>query len=695
MRFAKSFLPKPTISENELSRGLRLMTLEGMVSNGFISITSSGLLASFALALGANNFQIGILAAIPFLMQPLQVPAILLVERLRKRKLIAVMAWTVAQLLWFPIALIPFIIKVPGAAAVSLLLGLMAVRGIFSAVTNCSWNSWIRDLVPQQILGRFFSRRLAFATAAAAVFGLGAAFFVDYWRGQVTEDNAVLGYTFALLFGALFLGMASPFFMSRMPEPEMQRSMGEKSSLWKTVTTPFYDHNFRQLMKFLFTWSFALNMAVPFFAVYMLQRVGLPLSAVIGLNVLSQIFNILFLRVWGPLADKFGSKAVLSLCASLYLLVIFVWTFTMMPERHFLTIPLLVALHIFAGIAAAGVSLTISTIGFKLAPQAQSASYLAGASLATNLGAGIGPLLGGFLALFFSTRELSLDITWADPERVLNLGVIHLAEFDFLFVITFIIGLATLNTLAALREEGAADRNQVLSELRSQTRAALQSVSAVPGSDFIDMLPVGILNRVPGIDVAIGVTAYQIADTAKTITLAVLRSGRTVARIAQDIQNGLGKFLGIDIVPLEHDTEVARQAARGALHAIDETPDTIETVAAPALVGIVSALDKAHVSPYDAIRGAAYGIIQGAKETRVDLAAAAKEAIAGARDTARSLNLEEEEAAFQAAQGAWGAARILGPEAEALVTAVLSPEIKARITQPQASGSGISAPGQT
>jgi hypothetical protein len=58
----KLFKPRPTISDRELTVGLRWLTLEGTVSPGFNSITPSGFLAAFALALGANNLQIGILA---------------------------------------------------------------------------------------------------------------------------------------------------------------------------------------------------------------------------------------------------------------------------------------------------------------------------------------------------------------------------------------------------------------------------------------------------------------------------------------------------------------------------------------------------------------------------------------------------------------------------------------------------------
>ena len=264
------FRAKPTISDQEVTAGLRWLTREGIVSIGFSSITTSGFLAAFALALGANNLQIGILASLPILAQILQIPTILLVERLRKRKVIAVSSWSLAQLLWLPIALIPFYLEVPGAWAVAVLLGAMTVRGLLQAVTNGAWNSWVRDLVPQQILGSFFARRLMYANVTAMMFGLGAALFADYWVRHASAGDAALGYTFPLLAGAVTLGLASPLFMSMMPEPLMQSSPGPKPSVLSILRPPFYDQNYRHLLLFLMLWGFALNLAIPFFAVYML-----------------------------------------------------------------------------------------------------------------------------------------------------------------------------------------------------------------------------------------------------------------------------------------------------------------------------------------------------------------------------------------------------------------------------------------
>ena len=660
MNLRSLFQPKPSLSGSEVSRGLRFMTWEGMASNGFNSITSSGFLAAFALILGASAFQIGLLAAIPFVLQFGQLPSILLLEKFRRRKILAVSTWFLAQLIWFPIALIPLLLKTPGAPAVSLLLVLVTLRGILMSVTNCSWNSWARDLVPQHLLGRYFSRRQALSTAVAAVFGIGAAFFVEYWHLIAPGSDTALGYTFAILAGALFLGMASPVLMSLQPEPLMQASIDRQASLFNVISHPLKEKNFRRFLIFLFLWNLALNLAVPFLAVFMLKQLGLPLTFVIGFSVVGQVFSIIFLRVWGPLADRFGSKVVLSLSASLYLLVIFGWTFAGNPERYFLTIPLLAVLSAFGGIASAGVSLTIATLGFKLAPRDRAASFLTSASLATNLGSGIGPLLGGALAGYFSSRRLNFDLTWISPSHTLNLGMISLGGYDFLFIITVIVGLIVLNMLVTIHEEGETRRDVVLRELREKARSTFHSAVPLNRSYILDGISFNILSRVPGMDVAIGVTAYQLANTAKMITDAALAGGRTTVRVTGEIQDWLGRLWATGQVPLEQNSEVARQAARGVLLAAGAGSAANHELAGQAMVGIVSAMQKAHVDPYEAIRGAAYGVIEGADETGADIGHATLEVLAGTRQSAKDFNLDTDLATDHAVRGITSAAEKLG-----------------------------------
>jgi MFS family permease len=644
---------------------------------GFFSITTSGFLAAYALVLGCSNFQIGVLAALPFLTQPLQILVIPLVERFRRRKVITLASWIPAQLSWLLIALIPLFLDVPSSSAVALLLVTIGIRGLFVSVTNCSWNSWLRDLVPQQVLGSVFARRQMWANLAAMTFGLAASFFVAYWEGHTPAGNEALGYTFPLLFGAAFLGLASPLFMSLIPEPLMQPSTEPQPSFFSIISPPFRDGNYRRLLSFLLLWGLALNMSIPFFAIYMLLRLGLPLWAVIGFGILSQAFNILFLRLWGRLADRFGFKAILSVSVSLYLLVVLGWTFTTMPERYVLTIPLLVVLHILAGIAAAGVTLSTATIGLKLAPKGQATAYLAAAGLATSLGTGLGPLLGGYLADFFSVRQLSLIFEWTSAIRSIQLPVFSLSGFDFLFCITFIVGLFTLSALVAFREKGEVGREVILDTLFAPMRHAVRPMSSVPGLNFLGQFPYSILRRVPvpGLDVAVGVTAYQLADMAKTTAAAVMRGQPRVTRIAKALEKVLTSVLGTANDMQTHGSEVARQTARGTMHAKTNTDLDVGQLARSAVLGIASTFRRRQIVPQDALRGAGYGVVQGAEETGADLGKAAIGAVEAGKEVAEQAGLSEKEATAYVAQGALHAAAAIGDEAMTQVKASLPEDV--------------------
>ena len=217
-----SFLrPSPTLTNQEVQRSIRLMIWEGVASGAMFSLGSGGFVAAYALALGANNLQVGILAALPFITQVAQLPAILAVERFRMRKAIGVPAICAAQLLWIPIGAVPFLLETPGAPAVAAVIGLMAVRGLFAPVWATAWTSWMRDLVPRNVLASYYGRRLAIITGVIAAVGLGGSFFVRWWESASAPEDAILAYSFLLIGGALTFGLLSPFVTLRAREPLM------------------------------------------------------------------------------------------------------------------------------------------------------------------------------------------------------------------------------------------------------------------------------------------------------------------------------------------------------------------------------------------------------------------------------------------------------------------------------------------
>jgi len=406
----------------------------------------------------------------------------------------------------------------------------------------------------------------------------------------------------------------------------------------------------------------------------MLQRLGFSLTTVIALNTLAQITNVIAMGLWGPYADRFGTKVILSAAASLYLLVILGWVFTTQPERYLLTVPLVIILQLFAGVAAAGVNLTVGTIGLKLSPQGESTSYLAVASLATNLGMGLGPLVGGLFADFFSVRTLRVNFDWISPDQSLSFLAVDLTGLDFLFGIAFFVGLITLNTLTTIREEGEVEQGVMMKELLAPSRAMTQALGSIPGVHLLVGYPYSYLRRVPGLEVALGVTGYQLASAIRSAVTAINAGQVTTGRIARRVSSSVAEAIGQADTLRESGLEVARQATRGAVNSVSETPHSIGQLSRGAVLGTLDALARTDADLGETVWGATYGTVQGASEAGADLGEAAVEAVAGAREAVRDLDLSDVEASRQATGGAMQAAADIGPEAVAQVTEALAQE---------------------
>lgn len=328
------------------------------------------------------------------------------------------------------------------------------------------------------------------ATGIALVITLLGGFFIDYW-GNHYQGQEIYGYSILFL-AAIIFGLIGEEIFIRIAEPQMEDNKGKPLSPLKLLTTPLKDKNFRALLIFLSFWSFAISLAAPFFTVYMLVRLEFSLSMVVMLSVLSQVVNILTVRIWGRLSDRFSNKSILLVSGPLFLICIVAFTFTTMPEKHFLTLPIVIAIHIFSGISLAGVTLGASNIALKLSPKGQATSYLAANGVITSLAAGVAALIGGSIALFFATRELSLLFQWAEPAREISMYAINLKGLDFLFIIAFLIGLYSLYRLARVKEEGEVTERIVAYELAAEVAQQMKNLSTVGGLRQLTSFPLYI-----------------------------------------------------------------------------------------------------------------------------------------------------------------------------------------------------------
>lgn len=465
------------MEEQDWNQAVTAATREGMMQQSLVTLTSGAFLIAFALLLGASNLVIGLLAAIPALAQLMQIPAVSLVEWYRERRRICRTALGFLRSFWLIVAALPFLAS--PETGIILLIVIRSVQSLAGAVYDCSWNSWMRDLVPADKLGTFFARRSRAAQATGLLVLLAAGVFIDYWATTYPHLE-VFGYSILFTVG-FALGVTGLHFLGHIPEPVMRKRPAGRSSFLDILRGPLQDINFRRLVIFLAAWNVAVNLAAPFFIVYMLRRLELGMGAVIAFLVISQVANILSIRAWGRIADRFNNKSVLQVSGLLFLTTLLLWTFTTLPTPHPFTLPLLAVIHVLLGASTGGTLLAAQNMSLKLADAEDATAYLASSSFVNAAAAGVAPLLGGLLADRFAARELVWTLSWQTPDTVLAVQTLSLQEIDFLFITSLLIGLYALHRLAFVEETGSVEKEVVVNAFLMEVNREIRDIAPIAG----------------------------------------------------------------------------------------------------------------------------------------------------------------------------------------------------------------------
>jgi MFS family permease len=477
--------PKAHISEAERDKALQRLGIEAAFSNTTAALTTGAILAAFALHLGANNFTIGVLAAIPFLTQIAQLPTILLIERLRARKKIAVLSSIIGRTMLGLMALLPF----AGAYALAGLFTTTLILCIMGAVGGCAWNAWLRDLTPDDRMGRVFARRTVYATVTLMIAGLAAGVGLQLSGDDNQQRN--------LTFSALYLvgcvsGMISAAIAARLPEPQMPVLGDRAVRLWSIVRAPLANQNFRKLIIFICWWQFAVNLATPFFTVFLVNSLGYGMGFVMLLTIISQLANALTLSNWGRLTDRFNNRSVLLVSAPTYIFCIVAMIGASQIAHADGRSAWLIGLHLLMGASLGGTTLAMTNIALKLSPRGESTAYIATSGLLSALAAGSAPIIGGLVADFFAVRQLAVSVSWTNPDATFALLELNLNHWDFFFLLSGLVGLIALHRLSSVEEAGDIEQKQMVRQIFAQTRSSINNLSTVPGLRALTEIPESI-----------------------------------------------------------------------------------------------------------------------------------------------------------------------------------------------------------
>jgi MFS family permease len=214
---------------------------------------------------------------------------------------------------------------------------------------------------------------------------------------------------------------------------------------------------------------------------------------VTAFTVVSQFANIVVLKVWGGISDRFSNKSVLNVAAPAFIACIVGMVIASQINERAILATYLIVLHVFMGMAAAGVSLATSNIAMKLAPRGGGTAYIAANALIASFAAGLAPIIGGLSADFFAARELSFHVLWRDPGGFSQFLRLEISHWDFYFLISGAWGLYACHRLAQIAEAGTIGKRAVVGQLLGEARRVVHGVAPVeslrlsfPGASLIE-----------------------------------------------------------------------------------------------------------------------------------------------------------------------------------------------------------------
>jgi MFS family permease len=396
-----SYLSNSSSGGPTLRKSLEWITLEGTFGMVFAVLTGGAFLTGLALLMGANDFEIGLLGAIPFLAQVAQLASAYMVDLSGKRKAITLRSLVIARQTWWLLLPLPLIDNKWG---LGILLAIVIISNIAAMMGTAAWMSWVADLVPDRIRGRYFGFRsgiIAISTITATLVG-GAV--LDYFKGI---DHAGWGFSIIIGLGCAF-GLIAIMQMNKLPDRPLEQTRSK--ILWTYIQEPLKNKNFRHLIKIFLVWNFACGIAAAFFSAHMISILKMSFTQISIYASASSIAAVLLNRPWGALVDRFGSKPIIVFCAFGIAFVPLLWW---IPRPGHLWILAFEA--VYSGALWTGFNLAAFNIPIANSPKQSRTAYLAVFSVITGLAFFIASILGGTLAQNWK------EIHWQlGPQTVIN-----------------------------------------------------------------------------------------------------------------------------------------------------------------------------------------------------------------------------------------------------------------------------------
>ncbi|MFN3550589.1 MAG: MFS transporter [Endomicrobiia bacterium] len=362
------------------SKSLYYSFLDGIFASIMMGFTVNYVVA-FALVLGAKNFQIGLLNALPqFFGSIVHLKVADIVEYTKSRLKIIIIFVFLHSISYLSILTL-FLVSQQNS--VYWFIFLTTVSSIFSSIVATVWLSLMSDIVDKNRYGEYFSWR----GKVLGVINLVASFVAGFFLGII--KNKFYGFII-LFFSAGICRIISGYFISKMEDVEIKFVSEKKFSYWQFIRR-IKESNFVKYVLFVSLFNFAVNIAAPFFSVYMLKELEISYYEYTIITLSSAISGLIFLPFWGREADKIGNVKIIKITGFLICFVPILW---LVSKNIFY----LILINFFSGYLWAGFNLSVVNFIFDMASQEVRTRCLGYFNFTNGFFIFLGTIISGWLA---------------------------------------------------------------------------------------------------------------------------------------------------------------------------------------------------------------------------------------------------------------------------------------------------------
>ncbi len=392
-------------------------------------ITLGAPMVLYAKALGGSATTIGIVASLAPLMTILQLPTAYFIPKVGYKGFV-LFGWSVRAVLLFMLAILPLLVFLPAAIQTQLMLVCLFLFNVVRGISTGAWLPWLTALVPANARGAFL-RSDQFHMQCGGMLAIAIATTVLWSGGEAWQ--------FSMLFVISGLaGMLSLHFVRKIPDIEIgeqAKSSGQPVPWLQILKYP----PFTKLLIFNVVYNWVVGGLAAFVIAFLEGRAGYTAGQVLAVSLAASVGAFATVPFFGLILERTGSKPLLRLAMSLYLVGILFWvliTSGILPA-HYLLIGFN---YLILGVAGGLFSIANTRIAMDTMPTMGRNHFFSLFTVFASLSLGLAPIFWGVFLDILGRKEFSI-------------GFFQVNRYSIYFVLLSLLGIVTFFLAKPLVEE--------------------------------------------------------------------------------------------------------------------------------------------------------------------------------------------------------------------------------------------------